>query len=208
MSRLLKSIGAFESTLTAAEWLWRLVTLLFIGASGTITGFIAKADPLLAQLGPIYWVSVGALGSLIVALILFLIKSAQLKDSEAALNRAMAVPRSTINPLSTNFSDVIIPIEDLRLPTTQLHERKHFKRCKFVGPGVVAIQDGTYVNSGFIDCGDIVALPDGVFLTGIMVFRNCTVEDCEFIRTTVFVDQGTAKSFSAVPGAKVKGVHT
>ncbi|MGH8677435.1 MAG: hypothetical protein ACREUQ_03675 [Burkholderiales bacterium] len=163
---------------------------------------------MLKTLGPIYWVGVGAVVALIISMILYLIKSSQLKQAEADLNRAMAVPRSTINPLSNSFTDSIIPMEDLRLPKVQLHENKHFKRCKFVGPAAVAILGGNYVRSSFLDCGDIVALPEDVYLTGIVVLKNCTVEDCEFIRTTIFVDQNTAKGFAAVPGATVKGMRT
>jgi hypothetical protein len=201
-------ISIFETGLSAAEWAWRLLTLLFVGASGTVTAFVAKTDPVLKSLGPIYWVAVGAIASLIFSIILYLIKSSQLKQSEVHLNRVMAVPNSTINPLSNSFTDSIIPIEDLRLPRIQLHENKHFKRCKFVGPAAIAIQGGTYVRSGFLECGDVIALPDNVNLAGIIVLKNCTVEDCEFIRTTVFVDQHTAKGIASVPGAQVKGMCT
>jgi len=204
---ILAWITIFETGLSAAEWAWRIAILLFIGASGTVTALIAKTDPVLKALGPIYWVGVGAIAALIVSIILYLIKSSQLKQAEADLNRAMSVPRSTINPLSNSFTDSIIPIEDLRLPKIQLHENKHFKRCKFVGPAAIAILGGTYVRSGFLDCADVVALPDNVNLSGIVVLKNCTVEDCEFIRTTIFVDQNTAKGIAAVPGAQVKGMR-
>lgn len=199
-------ISIFETGLSAAEWAWRIVTLLFVGASGTATALIAKTDPVLKALGPIYWVSVGAVVSLIISIILYLIKSSQLKQAETDLVRTMAVPKSTINPLSNSFNDSIIPIEDLRLPKVQLHENKHFKRCKFVGPAAVAILGGTYIRNNFLECGDFIAFPDDVNLTGIVVFKNCTVEDCEFIRTTIFVDQGTARGFATIPGATVKGV--
>jgi hypothetical protein len=201
-------ISVFETGLSAAEWAWRIAVFLFIGASGTVAAFIAKADPVLKALGPIYWIGAGAIVALIISTILYLIKSSQLKQTEADLNRAMAVPRNTINPLSNTFTDSIIPIEDLRLPKVQLHENKHFTRCKFVGPAAVAIVGGTYVRSNFLECGDIIALPDGILLTGIVVLKNCTVEDCEFIRTTIFVDQNTAKGIAAVPGAQVKGLRT
>lgn len=206
--RIWNLISVFETGLSAAEWAWRIVAFLFIGASGTVTALIAKTDPVLKTLGPIYWIGVGAILALIISIVLYLIKSSQLKQTEADLNRAMAVPRSTINPLSNSFTDSIIPIEDLRLPNVQLHEYKHFKRCKFVGPAAVAFLGGTYVDSGFLDCGDIIALPDDVSLTGIVVLKNCTVEGCEFIRTTIFVDQNTARGFAAVPGARVKGMRT
>lgn len=199
-------VSIFETGLSATEWVWRIVMLLFVGGSGTLTALIAKTDPFLEDLGPIYWISVGLVTALVISLILFLVKWSQLKNSESILNNTMAIPRSTINPLAHNFSDAIIPVEDLRLPTRQLHENKHFKRCKFVGPAALAIQGGTYVNSKFNECGDVIALPNNTLLSGIIVLRNCAVEDCEFIRTTIFADQNTAKEFAGIPGARVKGL--
>lgn len=200
------SISLFETGLSAAEWLWRIVTFLFIGSSGLITAFLAKADPLLKQLGPIYWVYIGLVTSLVVAIIFYLIKSAILKQAQADFNRAMAIPRTLINPLLDSFKDAIISVEDLRLPTLQLHENKHFKRCKFVGPAAIAIIGGTYMNTGFADCGDVIVLPKDALLTGIVVLKNCTVEECQFIRTTILTDQNTAKGFASIPGAQVKGL--
>ncbi|EKN4607357.1 TPA: hypothetical protein ACN33E_004736 [Vibrio parahaemolyticus] len=166
-SRIINSVSLFETGLSAAEWIWRIVTL-----------------------------------------VLFLIKSSILKQSQADYHAALSVPKNSVNPLQDSFTDTIIPLEDLRLPTLQLHEHKHFKRCKFVGPGAVAIMGGSYVNSGFNECGDVIVLPEDVYLTGIVVFRNCTVESCEFIRTTVFVDQHTGQGFKNVPGISVKGLRT
>jgi hypothetical protein len=201
-------IFTFEKGLSAAEWAWRIGVFVFIGASGTTTALVAKADPLLKALGPIYWIGVGAIVALAISLILYLTKSSQLKQSEADLNRALSVPRSTINPLLNNFTDSIIPLEDLRLPRSQLHENKHFSRCKFVGPAAVAILGGTYIRTRFLDNGDVIALPDDVVLSGVIILKNCTVEDCEFIRTTILADQVTAKGIAAVPGAQVKGILT
>lgn len=206
--KFLDFISFFETGLSVAEWTWRIATLLFIGGSGTVTAFIAKTDPILKDLGPIYWIAIGIFTSFIVSVILYFIKSANLKQAEADFARAMATPRSSINPLSDNFQDSIIPVEDLRLPTLQLHENKHFIRCKFVGPASIAILGGSYIRSNFNTCGDIIALPENVSLTGIIILKNCTVEDCEFIRTTIFADQNTARVISAVPGATVKGIST
>jgi hypothetical protein len=197
------SVALFDSSMSAAEWTWRIVTVVIIGGSGTLSALIARADPLL-KLGPIYWLGVGVLTALAVAIILFLVKAANLKQAQADFNIAMAAPRNTINPLATSFQDVVIPVEDLRLPTIQLHENKHFKRCKFVGPAAIAILGGTYSHNAFSDCGDIVALPENVFLVGIVVLKNCTVEECEFIRTSIFTDQNSARGFAAA-GAQVKG---
>lgn len=204
----LNSVSIFETGLSAAEWVWRIATLLFIGGSGTVTAFLAKADPLLKQLGPVYWVSVGVITSFFIAGIFYFIKSANLKQAQAEFNRAMATPRNYINPLSESFKDSIIPVEELRLPVLQLHENKHFKRSKFVGPAAIAIIGGNYIRNSFMECGDIIALPEDAILSGIVVLRNCTVEDCEFIRTSIFTDQNTAKGFANVPGANIKGLIT
>ena len=200
------SVSVFETGLSAAEWAWKIITLTFIGASGTFTALLAKADPALKELGPIYWVAIGLLTSLIVTTIFFLFKQANLKQAEADFIRVMSTPRSSVNPLFESFRDSVIPIEELRLPMLQLHENKHFKRCKLVGPAAIAIIGGTYHNSQFHECGDIIALPDNVYLSGIIVLKNCTVEECEFIRTTILTDKNTAKGFSKVLGAVVRGI--
>lgn len=199
-------IEVFETGLSAAERVWRIMIFVFVGGSSALTAIIAKSDPIFENLGPIYWIAVGLITAVVISVILFLIKSSHLKDSERHLNNALAKPRTAINPLAHSFSDLIIPIEDLRLPTLQLHENKHFKNSKFVGPAALAIIGGNYINSGFIDCGDVIALPDKVRLTGIVVLKNCTVEDCEFIRTTILADQRTAKALASVPGVQVRGL--
>ncbi|GHA32775.1 hypothetical protein ACFFLZ_05320 [Photobacterium aphoticum] len=205
-NRVWSSVSIFETGLSAAEWIWRIVTIVFIGGSGTLTALLAKADPVLKELGVIYWVAIGIITSLIVILILYLFKTSILKQSEADLNRILSTPKNTVNPLSESFKDLVIPVEDLRLPRLQLHENKHFKRCKFVGPASICILGGTYNRGGFHECGDIIALPEDVYLTGIIVLKNCTVEDCEFIRTTVFTDQNTARGFLNAFGSQVKGI--
>lgn len=204
-SKFWESITAFESGLSVAEWAWRIGGLIVIGGGGTLTGILAKADPILQKMGPIYWVIFGVLASLVITLIFYLYKSAILKQAEADYRSMLATPANSINPLKDNYADSVIPVEDLRLPMVQLHENKHFKRCKFVGPAAIAILGGNYLNSGFYDCGDIVALPEDVCLTGIVVLKNCTVEQCDFIRVTIFTDINSAKGFAAA-GAQVKGL--
>lgn len=111
-----------------------------------------------------------------------------------------------INPLDSSFKDRIIPLETLKLPTIQLHENKHFKGCKFVGPSSLVILGGTIHHNDFRECGDFIALPDKVFLTGMLVFKNCTIEDCEFLRVTIFSDINTAKGLATIEGASVRGI--
>ncbi|KYN24568.1 hypothetical protein AUQ44_01205 [Vibrio cidicii] len=113
---------------------------------------------------------------------------------------------NAINPLDSSFKDKIIPLENLKLPTIQLHENKHFKGCKFVGPSSLVILGGTIHHNGFSECGDFIALPDNVYMTGMLVFKNCTIEDCEFLRITIFSDKGTAKGLATIEGSSVKGI--
>lgn len=115
------------------------------------------------------------------------------------------VKSNAVNPLDSSFKDKIIPLENLKLPTIQLHENKHFKGCKFIGPSSLVILGGTICHNSFIECGDFIALPD-VYLTGMLVFKNCTIEDCEFLRVTIFSDKNTAKSLSEIKGMRVVGI--
>lgn len=204
-NKLWNSVSIFDTGLSAAEWGWRILTLLFVGGSGTISGIVAKADPIFKELGPVYWIAVALITSLTISIIFYLIKSAYLKQTSASLNTMLATQKSHINPLSENFKDLIISIENLRLPSTQLHENKHFKRCKFVGPSAIAILGGNYNKNTFLTCGDLIALPTKTRLTGLTVLKNCTVEECEFVQLTVLMDQNTAMGFLNT-GASVVGI--
>lgn len=125
------------------------------------------------------------------------------KKEEVALERTREL---IVNPLEESFKDLIIPVESLRLPLTQLQENKHFRRCKFVGPGTIAFLGSTFRNTGFLDCGDILPVPEGTYLTGVVALKNCTVEDCEFIRVTLLLSEKDADYMAQqVPGAHVAG---
>lgn len=200
-----KAVELFESGMSVAERAWRLAAFLLIGSSGALSALIAKSDPIFRNLGAIYWIGVGLLTALAVALLLFLVKAANYKQAAADLNRALATPRSTINPMLDSFKDVIISPEDMRLPNSQIHERKHFRNCKFAGPGVFGFNGGSFNDNAFVHCGDFVALPRDAELTGVVVLRNCTFEGCEFVSMTLLCDQATARSFLN-SGASVKGL--
>jgi hypothetical protein len=125
------------------------------------------------------------------------------KKEDDALDRTREL---IVNPLEESFKDLIIPVEALRLPRQQLQENKHFKRCKFVGPGTLALMGSNFRNTGFVECGDILPVPNGSFLTGVVALKNCTIEDCEFIRVTLLLNEKDAKLMAQqVPGAKVAG---
>lgn len=122
--KLRDTLSLFDTTLSSAEWAWRIVAVVAIGCSGAAGGVLARADPFLKNLGPLYWLGVGLATALAVTLILYLVKAANHKQSLAELNATLATPRNTVNPLAHTFTDLIIPVEDLRLPTVQLLENK------------------------------------------------------------------------------------
>lgn len=202
---LWKGLEKVQSSLSMAEWVWRLFSLVSIGGTAVAAGVLARIDPILSQMGWLYWFFIALIAGLMVSLILLMIKAAVLRQSMSEYYERLSVPKSQVNPMLETFVDIIIPIEDLRLPITQIHSKKHFRRCKFVGPATVAISGGSYSNSQFTEIGDIIALPNNSHLVGVTLLQNCVVEACEFIRVTIIADQNTAKGF-AEAGASVKGL--
>jgi len=206
-NKIWSSITIFETGLSAAEWGWRIITLVFIGGSATGSALIAKADPILSKLGPIYWIATGIVVALALSLIFFLIKSAFLKQSIADLYKVQLMKKSDVNPLAESFTNLIIHIEDLKLPGQQLHKNKHFKGCIFTGPSTLAIIGGLYRDNNFNACGEMIALPSDIFLSGVTVLLDCTVEKCQFLKLTILVDQATGKEMLA-HGAPVRGIES
>lgn len=206
MNKFLNSITIFSTGMSTADWIWKLVTILFIGGSGATTALLASDAPLFKEFGKLGWAFVGLICAMIVTLIFYLIKSAESKAAHAEYTRSVSQPKNHINPLQDSFRDQIIPIEELRVPGIQVHENKHFKGCSFVGPAAVALIGGSYINTSFNETGDLIPLPDNTWLTGIIVLKNCTVENCKFYRTTIMVSENQAKQMvAAVQGLKIAG---
>ncbi|MEC5207380.1 hypothetical protein QF022_002336 [Vogesella perlucida] len=205
MKKFFEWTGIFESHLSAAEWAWRIITLMVVVGGGTTAGLLAKGSQLFSALGPLAWMAIGLFAAGIVSLIFFLVKLGNLRSAESAYFQTLTQPRTSINPLAESFTDQIIYLPDLYLPRKQLHSHKLFKRCKIVGPGAIAILGGSYVHSGFIEAGSLVVLPENTYLTGVLVFENCTVEHCEFIGVTLLVNKQAGEAFKAM-GAPVVGL--
>jgi hypothetical protein len=198
-------IVIFNAGMSLVDWIWRLITILILAGGSTTTYFAAKQSDFFKSLGNITWIGMSLITSILIALVFYLINLSSSLSAQAEYTRIMATHHTTTNPLSDNFVDQIIHIEDLRLPTIQLHENKHFKRCKLIGPGAIVIQGGTYSFCSFIESGDIIVLPDNILLTGITILRNCTVENSEFFRITLFVDKNGGEALRKI-GAQVRGL--
>lgn len=198
-------MGKADTALSIGEWLFRVAALVGVSTTGIAAWFLAKFDPFLAGKTPLYWYAIALVTSIVVAATLWLATSAITNKAIAKYYDSLSTPKGDINPLDKVFVNKVIAIEDLRLPMHQLHENKHFTGCKFVGPGAIAIVGGSIARSDFNNNGHMVALPDGTMMAGLIMLRGCTIENCEFVRLAIFVDQGTAKAFRA-GGADVKGV--
>jgi hypothetical protein len=190
-------------TVWAGDQLWRLVTVLIVAGGSTAGAVITSGSELLKKFGPVAWLMGGIITGLSLSLIIFLIKSAQKASAEAALATAFSTKQNEINPLLSSFSDKVISVSSLFLPGQQLHENKQFLRCKFVGPGVIALMGGNVAKSEFNNSGYIITIPEGTWLTGVTVFRNCTVDSCEFIGVTLIIPREHAAAFQTTPGVRI-----
>jgi len=203
--KLFEWTGLFESNLSAAEWAWRLLTLAIVATGGTTAGLLAKGSELFVTAGPVAWIAIGLVSAALLALSFSLVKLGYKQAAEADYLRNLSLPRTGVNPVLENFADAIIRVHDLHLPRRQIHSNKQFKRCKFVGPGALAILGGTYIRSGFYESGSIVVLPEKTMLTGIVVLENCTVEECEFFGITLITNKPAGEAFAKM-GMQVVGL--
>lgn len=198
-----KFLDNVKLTVWTAEFVWKILTFMIVAAGGTTAGLLAAGLETFRGYGWFALYSVGLLAALVVALIIYIVRASQRASAEAMLNTAMAGRSTNINPLAGNFADEIIYISDLCLPGKQVHEHKQFRRCKFVGPGAVCLMGGTFVRNGFYEIGHILTIPENTTVSGITVLKNCTVEDCEFFRTTLIIPRVQAQIFSQIPGCVV-----
>lgn len=205
MKKLFHWTGLFESNLSAAEWAWRIVTLIVVVSGGTTAGLLARGTELFQAVGPVGWFAIGLISAILISIIFLLVNIGRRQSAEAAYMQGLSQPRGTINPLAENFTDQVIYLPDLYLPRRQVHSNKQFKRCKLVGPGAIAMLGGTYIRTGFLESGSPIVLPDNTFLTGVLILENCTVEDCEFIGITLLVNKQAGEAFKQM-GAPVVGM--
>lgn len=205
MNKILHWAGLFESNLSAAEWAWRIITLVVVAGGGTTAGLLAQGTQLFEGLGAIGWLGIGLITALVLATIFMLVNMGRRQSAEANYMLALSQVRSKINPLADSFSGQVIYLPDLYLPRRQVHSNKQFKRCTIVGPGAIALLGGSYIHTGFIEAGSLIVLPEKTMLTGVLVLENCTVEHCEFIGITLLLSKQAGEAFLAM-GAPVVGM--
>lgn len=177
----------FDRGLTWADFLWRLIAFSVVFFGGTVAGIAAKFSEAFINSSPIIWFLIGLFTSLMLVLILYLFKLSKKQSEETKYYKKLSLIPKNINPIDHNFEDNIIKLSDLYLPLNQPHKHKTFKNCKITGPGVILLLGGSFNNTNFLHCGDIIAIPENVYLSGVIVLANCTLNNCEFINLTVIV---------------------
>lgn len=189
-----------DTNLSLVDRLWQLFTFAVIASGGTIAALQAKASELFKGAGAIGWIGIGLTASLLISICFALIRYSGVKGSEKQYFQSMSLRGGNINPLQDSFSDVVINIHDLHLPGQQVHAKKHFKRCVFVGPGAIAFMGGSLSHNEFSDIGDIIAIPRGTRISGITILDNCTLDQCTFIRVSIVTSEEMKNALLADAG--------
>ncbi|WP_243385044.1 hypothetical protein [Geothrix alkalitolerans] len=198
-----KFLDHLRLTVWTADFAWRVFTAIIIFAGSTTAAFLAYGKTLLLKFGISIWLGFILIIALLLSIIFYFINKARQASAETRLYNKLALEPSSINPLLNNFENKIIPMHSLTLPSSQLHQHKLFRNCKFVGPGVVAIVGSNITNCSFNDIADILILPDPFKSTGVTVFMNCTLDSCEFIKVTLMLPKESAAQLSKLPGVTV-----
>lgn len=198
--------SAISKGMSAINFMWKIVTFFIVGGSSTATAILASSTPFFKELGILSWVFVGITTGLLVSIIFYLVQSAADKSANARYVNLVSRPSSTINPLANSFEDSIIRVEDLRVPGVMIHENKLFKNCHFVGPGVLFFDGDRFNTVNLRDVGDVIAVPDGTFFTGMVSLKDCTFNNCFFHRVTFILCEDAAEKLAVlIPGLKVAG---
>lgn len=199
----MKRLSLLDDSVSLAERVWSLVGLLAPAGVATFGALSARG---LAIFEPYGWFGYSAVfvGFWVAsALAMFLIRRSGRDQAYAAYMRTMSIPPTGINPMLSSFTDAVVRVQDLLVPGRPQHDHKHFKRCKIVGPGALYLTGGTILR-GTIEV-PIIAVAKGAQLLGVPSLQFCTLEDCEVIGLTLFVDQ-TGGRLLAADGATVFGL--
>lgn len=109
----------------------------------------------------------------------------------------------SVQPAKTFFENETVSIEHLRPEGKQMLSSTRFSNCVIKGPGAVVLTNGSYIRNRFLECGEIIVLPSGVTLTGILVLHDCTFQDCDLFRITIFTNKLTGLEFHRTGAAVV-----
>lgn len=199
LKRIRSGLKEFDSSFSVAEKLYQTAQFIIISLGGTgVLGLLAWMDPYFKKIGYLAYGLVFIVCAFLFFSMLYFYKMAKLITIKERYYINLSEQKTNINPLSDSFSDLVVNLEDLRLPLNESHVNKTFRRCKLKGPMAMLIGGGVVNNNNFVKCGEFIKLPAGkdrVDLTGVLAFINCTFVDCTFIETTIIVPHDVAISF-------------
>lgn len=173
----------------------KLAEFLLVLAGSATAALLAMSYGPVEKFSLVAGVAVGLLAALVLAVIAYLSRAASSRAAAEALARDK-LGETAIHPLVDCDVDTIVTMENLRLPTRQFHSRKHFKRCRFEGPGGIVLVGGTYEHCRFAEGTRFVPVEPGRLMSRFGVLQDCRVEHCEFHRVTIFCSQALADALS------------
>ncbi|MDV7579288.1 hypothetical protein ACLN6O_10630 [Acinetobacter sp. PVC-6A] len=180
-----KIFGFLDRGVSWAEIIWKVIAFSIVLLGGTTTAFLAKVSDLFKNYSLFISVLIGILTAFLLTLLFYFINLARKSSAEIDYLNKLSQPSSAINPLSENYENRVIKLSDLQLPLNSPHQNKFFKRCQIIGPGSIFILSGSYSNTQFINCGDVILVPEGVRLAGIIILKNCMLDQCTLIDITI-----------------------
>ena len=198
MPSLWKMITNTDKVISKSKTLWNIATFAIIFFGGSVTAITAHLSSYFKNKDLFFFFMIGLITALICSLILLFISLSRKASAHSTyLSVFTSVKEPKTNPLKTYFENEIIRLSDLELPLNAAHERKTFKGCDIVGPGVVVITGGgRFDRSSFLNCGDVIFIPERTQLSGVIPLVGCNVLDCRFINLTV-ITNNTPEALSA-----------
>ncbi|WP_195605923.1 hypothetical protein [Klebsiella oxytoca] len=199
--RIFNGLKEFDSFFSISERLYITLNaiLVLFGASG-VSAIIAWFDPKKDWSILTLFILFIATATSVFAMI-YLYKTAQLNTSKKTYYDYMGATRNTINPLSENFTDEVINLDQLRLPALEPQINKTFRRCKLIGPLVLTIVDSEIAHCVFYECGDMFSVSKDcgiLHLNGTLVFKNCKFIDCKFVYASLILSEDSASQFKTM----------
>lgn len=191
------------------EKLYKFTVFMLVFSGGSLAGLLASFDPFFKNMTFFRYFLVIILFVFLLSLIFCFINYSAASSAKKKYFNSLAITNSNVNPLSETFNDLMINLEDLRLPMSEVHKNKRFKRCHLVGPMTIALISGNLSNSNLDFCEEIIALPEGgyLYLPGVIKFLDCTFLECTFVQVTIMTTAGTAKAIKDLnPKQKVIGL--
>lgn len=191
------------------EKLVKFSVFLLIFSGGSLAGVLASFDPFFRGITYFRLFLIVIVFSLLFSVIFYFFNLATVNAARKKYYNSLALKSNDVNPLSETFNDLLINLEDLRLPMNEVHRNKCFKRCHLVGPMTIAVVSGNMSNSSLNYCEEIIAIPEDVFLIlpGVIKFSDCIFIECTFVQVTIITSRGSAQKLKEMnPNQKIIGL--